>query len=36
MSMKSSFRWFGDSDPITLEYISQIPDMHSIVYNDKS
>ncbi len=29
--MKSSFRWFGDADPVTLAYISQIPDMHSIV-----
>jgi mannonate dehydratase len=29
--MKSSFRWYGDSDPVSLEYISQIPDMHSIV-----
>lgn len=29
--MKSSFRWFGDSDPVTLTHISQIPAMHSIV-----
>ena len=29
--MKMSFRWYGDSDPISLEYISQIPGMHSIV-----
>lgn len=29
--MKASFRWFGDNDPITLEYISQIPGMRSIV-----
>ncbi len=29
--MKSGFRWYGDSDPVCLEYISQIPDMHSIV-----
>lgn len=31
MKMKLSFRWYGDSDPISLEYISQIPDMRSIV-----
>ena len=29
--MKSSFRWYGDSDPISLEYIRQIPGMRSIV-----
>ena len=29
--MKMSFRWYGESDPISLEYISQIPGMHSIV-----
>lgn len=29
--MKASFRWFGDNDPITLEYIAQIPGMRSIV-----
>ena len=29
--MKLSFRWYGDSDPISLEYISQIPGMRSIV-----
>lgn len=29
--MKLSFRWYGDSDPISLEYIRQIPTMHSIV-----
>ena len=29
--MKMSFRWYGDSDPISLEYISQIPGMRSIV-----
>ena len=29
--MKMSFRWYGESDPISLEYISQIPNMHSIV-----
>ena len=31
MNMKLSFRWYGDSDPISLEYISQIPGMRSIV-----
>lgn len=31
MKMKLSFRWYGDSDPITLKYISQIPGMRSIV-----
>lgn len=29
--MKMSFRWYGDSDPVTLEYIRQIPNMYSIV-----
>lgn len=29
--MKSSFRWYGKSDPVTLEYIRQIPGMRSIV-----
>ena len=29
--MKMSFRWYGFSDSISLEYISQIPNMHSIV-----
>ena len=29
--MKMSLRWYGESDPISLEYISQIPGMHSIV-----
>ncbi len=29
--MKMSFRWYGDNDPVTLEYISQIPGMRSIV-----
>ena len=23
--MKSSFRWYGDSDPVTLDKIRQIP-----------
>ncbi len=31
MKMKLSFRWYGDSDPVTLENISQIPGMRSIV-----
>ena len=31
MKMKMSFRWYGESDPISLEYISQIPGMRSIV-----
>ena len=26
-----SFRWYGESDPVTLRYISQIPGMRSIV-----
>ena len=29
--MKSSFRWYGDSDPVKLEQIRQIPGMRSIV-----
>ena len=29
--MKSSFRWYGDSDPVTLANIRQIPGMRSIV-----
>ena len=29
--MKLSFRWYGDSDPVSLQYISQIPAMRSIV-----
>lgn len=31
MKMKLSFRWYGEDDPVTLEYISQIPGMRSIV-----
>ncbi len=31
MKMKMSFRWYGDSDPVSLRYISQIPGMRSIV-----
>jgi len=26
-----SFRWFGDTDPVSLQYIRQIPGMHGIV-----
>ena len=29
--MKMSFRWYGESDPVTLENIRQIPGMHSVV-----
>ncbi|MCR2045386.1 mannonate dehydratase [Anaerosalibacter massiliensis] len=29
--MKLSFRWYGKDDPIKIEYIKQIPSMHSIV-----
>lgn len=29
--MKLSFRWYGDSDPISLQYIRQIPAMRSVV-----
>lgn len=29
--MKMSFRWFGATDPIPLDYIRQIPGMHTIV-----
>lgn len=29
--MKMSFRWYGDADPVTLQHISQIPAMHSVV-----
>ncbi len=29
--MKLSFRWYGDSDPVTLDKIRQIPGMYSIV-----
>lgn len=29
--MKLSFRWYGESDPISLEFIRQIPNMRSVV-----
>lgn len=29
--MKMSFRWYGEDDPVKLEYIRQIPNMRSIV-----
>lgn len=29
--MQLSFRWYGDSDPVTLDKIKQIPDMKNIV-----
>ena len=29
--MKMSFRWYGEADPVKLEYIRQIPGMHGIV-----
>src|SRR5436190_1138931 len=29
--MKMSFRWFGDDDPVPLEYIRQIPGVRSVV-----
>lgn len=29
--MKLSFRWYGEADPVKLEYISQIPNMYSVV-----
>lgn len=29
--MKMTFRWFGDSDPISLEAIGQIPNMNGVV-----
>ena len=29
--MKMSFRWYGEGDPISLQYISQIPGMRSVV-----
>ncbi|MFM1581858.1 mannonate dehydratase [Helcococcus bovis] len=29
--MKWTFRWYGKEDPITLDHIRQIPDMHGVV-----
>lgn len=29
--MKLSFRWYGEEDPVTLEKIRQIPNMHTVV-----
>lgn len=29
--MKMTFRWYGDSDPVRLDYIRQIPGMYGIV-----
>ena len=29
--MKLSFRWYGEEDPVKIEYIRQIPNMQSIV-----
>ena len=29
--MKMTFRWYGDTDPVRLEYIRQIPGMYGIV-----
>ncbi len=29
--MKLSFRWYGEDDPVSIEYISQIPNMRSVV-----
>ena len=29
--MKMTFRWYGDGDPVSLEYIRQIPGMYGIV-----
>ncbi len=31
MSIKMSFRWYGENDPIPLQYIAQIPGMRSVV-----
>ena len=29
--MKLAFRWYGESDPVKIEFIRQIPNMYSIV-----
>ncbi|MBY6264948.1 mannonate dehydratase [Azospirillum sp. 412522] len=29
--MKMTFRWYGDEDPVPLDYIRQIPGMHGVV-----
>ncbi len=37
--MKLSFRWYGENDSVPLEYIAQIPNMHSVasaVYDVKA
>lgn len=30
-TMKMTFRWYGESDPVTLKQIKQLPGMHGIV-----
>ena len=30
--MKMSFRWYGETDPIPLKYIRQIPNMLSLIH----
>lgn len=29
--MKMTFRWYGEDDPVKIEYIAQIPNMYSVV-----